>query len=800
MVKVNYNHRARQARNARWSERYGRTATIGEASLGAILAAAALYLLDTHDAIGWTALGLTAIMAIMATWHHGQISQSQVATGLLNTDSIQLEQVTERHLLARLTPDIAVDQLWRAAASQWEGGFVLQRLGIPMAVIADLLSQQPPASDSVWQQAALLCRQLQAPEIDSGVVISAIVLVTPQLQTVLAHLKLTKDDVMSVLEWQQRSKALIAASKQPQYFGGIGRDWANGYTPLLSRFATNLSQEIEGGYYRHIPSVHDDAINRLAAQLEQSRASVLVGGVGSGRTSIVYALAERMMKGQVHSLQYYQIMSLNATVLLSSGGRIEDVVMQLLTEAVHASNIIIFLDEAQLFFGNGPGAVDLSQILLPILQRNVIKIVFALADHDWQALVARQPALAGTLQRIVIPEPHPDETIKIVQDAAIGIEHKADAIVMQGAITEAIRLAGRYLPETAFPGKAITVLDNASHYVQAGFITATSVQQAIQSTTGAKVVAVSQPERQQLLDLESQIHQRMINQTRAVKVVSDALRRARAGVSSPKRPVGSFLFLGPTGVGKTELAKALAAIYFGGSDAMVRLDMSEYQQQSDITRLLAPSSGSQAGATLTSGVRQRPSSVVLLDEIEKAHPDVLNLLLQLLDEGQLTDTNGRPVSFKDTIVIATSNAAADEIRSRIAKGEQLEAFEAAITEQLISSHTFRPELLNRFDEIVLFRPLTKPELLQVVNLMLNDVNATLEPQQVRVSLTPAAADWLVEQGYDPALGARPLRRMVQRTVENVVAERLLAGTIVAGQAVTLDQPDLTAPPTAPPQP
>jgi ATP-dependent Clp protease ATP-binding subunit ClpC len=793
MVTISYHHRAWPARNARWSQRYGRIATIIEVSLGVILVAASLYQLHAHHASGWSLLGLSLLVGITYIWHHGQISRSVVVVGALNKDSIQLEKVTERNLLARLAPDMTVDQLWRAAATQWEGGFILQRLGMPLAVVADLLGQQAPSSEVVWQKAVDLGRQLNVPEIDSGVVISAIILATPQLAPALAHLKLTPEDVLSVLEWQQRSKALLASSRKPEYFGGIGRDWANGYTPLLSRFASNLSQEIERGYHRHIPTIHEDAINRLADQLDQNRAAVLVGGVGSGRTSIVYALAERMLTGQLRSLQYYQVMELNASVLLSSGGRIEDVVMQLLNEAVHASNIILFLDEAQLFFGDGPGAVDLSQILLPILQRNVVKLVFALSDHDWQALVARQPALAASLQRIVISEPHPDETVRIVQDAAIGIEHKAKAIVMQTAVSEAIRLAGRYLPETAFPGKAITVLDGASHYAQGGLITATSVQQAIESTTGAKVVAASQPERQQLLDLESQIHQRMINQTRAVKVVADALRRSRAGVSNPKRPIGSFLFLGPTGVGKTELAKALAAIYFGGSQSMVRLDMSEYQQQSDLSRLLSPSSGAQAGATLASGVRQRPSSVVLLDEIEKAHPDVLNLLLQLLDEGQLTDTDGRQVSFKDTIVIATSNAAADEIRSRIAKGEQLENFEAAITGELISSHVFRPELLNRFDDIVLFRPLTKAELHQVVGLMLNDVNATLQTQRVRVALTPAATDWLVEQGYDPALGARPLRRTVQRTVENIVAQRLLAGNLVAGQAVTLDQPDLAAP-------
>jgi ATP-dependent Clp protease ATP-binding subunit ClpA len=599
---------------------------------------------------------------------------------------------------------------------------------------------------------------------------------------------------MSVLEWQQRLSVAMAALKQQPYFGGIGRDWASGYTPLLSRFAQNLRLEVETGRYRHIPTVHEGLIDRMVQLLSENRPIALVGGVGVGKTELVYGLTQRLLEAKTAgSLAYYQVMELSASILISAGGSIEELMLQLLTEGVQARNTILFFDDAQLFFNNGPGAVDITQILLPILQRRALKIVLAMTEHDWQFLTAHQPAFAGALQRLIVNEPSAAETLKVVQDAAIGIEHQAGTVVMQEAITESIRLAGRYLSEASFPGKAITVLESAAHYAAGGFVTVASVQQAIESTTGAKVVAVSQPERQQLLDLEAQIHQRMVNQSRAVKVVADALRRARAGVSNPKRPVGSFLFLGPTGVGKTELAKALAAIYYGGVDAIVRIDMSEYQQQSDVTRLLSPSSGKQAGVTLVSGVRQRPSTVVLLDEVEKAHPDILNLLLQLLDEGRLTDTDGRVVSFSDAIVIATSNASADEIRQRIAAGEQLEAFETEITEHLIDSHQFKPELLNRFDEIVVFRPLTEQELTSVVGLMLAEVNAALGTQAITVALTEAAVSWLAKTGYDPKLGARPLRRLVQRSVENVVAERILAGSVVAGQTVTLDVSDLQPP-------
>ena len=279
----------------------------------------------------------------------------------------------------------------------------------------------------------------------------------------------------------------------------------------------------------------------------------------------------------------------------------------------------------------------------------------------------------------------------------------------------------------------------------------------------------------------------MINQSRAVTVVSDALRRARAGVRNQNRPIGTFLFLGPTGVGKTELAKALASVYFGGEDRIIRLDMNEYVSNHDVDRLIAD--GADDSGSLTARVMKQPFSVILLDEIEKAHPNVLTTFLQLLDEGILRDVKNREVSFRDAIIIATSNAGADRIREHIERGINIEQFESQFVDELISSNQFRPEFLNRFDEIVMFRPLNKSELLQVVDLILKDVNKTLSLQKVSVVVSQEAKEYLVDQGYDPKLGARPMRRVVQRAVENTVAKKVLSGEVEAGGVVeiSLDQ-------------
>jgi ATP-dependent Clp protease ATP-binding subunit ClpC len=359
---------------------------------------------------------------------------------------------------------------------------------------------------------------------------------------------------------------------------------------------------------------------------------------------------------------------------------------------------------------------------------------------------------------------------------------------MYQALAEAYRVGDRYVQDLVMPGKALKILEAAASYASGGLVTAQSVDDAIEKTLGIKIsVASLSDEKEKLLNLESLIHQRMINQTRAVTVVSDAIRRARTGVRNQNRPIGAFLFLGPTGVGKTELSKALADVYFGGEGNMIRLDLNEFVRPDDVARLIAD--GSRDPGSLTAQVQKRPFSVVLLDEIEKAHPQVLTTLLQLLDEGILRDENNREISFRDTIVIATSNAGADRIREYIERGYQLEQFEQTFINELINANLFRPEFLNRFDEIVLFRPLGKEELLQVVDLILAGVNKTLAPQKIQVAVEEEGKKLLVEAGYDPRLGARPMRRVVQRAVENTVAKQMLVGTVAPGSTtiITADQ-------------
>jgi len=593
--------------------------------------------------------------------------------------------------------------------------------------------------------------------------------------------------------WLGRALEMMRADKP--YFGGLGRDWANGYTPKLNQFGSNISLSIEkyGSHFGWLTT--SQGVQAIKNAFSQGTTTVgLIGEPGVGKTSYVYALAQLLLQEtNDRNLAHRQVVVLSPSAILSSAkhpGELEEIVMSLLIETSQAGHIILFLDDAQLFFKGGPGSFDMTQILLPVLRSRAVQLVMAMSPHDYQQLKINSPSFANLITPVMLSEPPEPDVMRILEDNALAFESRNKVLIPYEALRETYRLSGRYMQDSAFPGKAIQLLENSLSYSEHGnVITAVSVQNAIEQSRGVRVSSAAPAEADSLLHLEDKIHERMINQSYAVKVVASALRRARAGVANPRRPIGSFLFLGPTGVGKTELAKAVAATYFNAESSIIRLDMSEYQQADDVRRLL--SNGAEESRSLIMAVRQQPFAVVLLDEIEKAHPNILNLLLQLLDEGQLTDVSGKPVSFKDCVIIATSNAGAQSIRERVARGEELESFQQEFTDELINSGQFKPELLNRFDEIVLFRPLNEQELAQVVVLMMGDINRTLSNQNIAVELTPAAVAQVVSTGYDARLGARPMRRALQRAVEDGIANRILRGETRPGDHVVLDVADLT---------
>ena len=759
------------------------------AATGAIAAIAALYLLVIADnQLGYLSLGLALFALMWVVWFKA---------GLVNlrpeVPGNSVDDLLDADFLAKLKHPVTPRSAWTALTGHWQEIFITNRLLLDPKLVEGILSDREADMEKVWQLARKLQTAHDPNSISAGTVTCALILSSPELTEILTKNNIQPEDTLQVYDWLSR---LLAYTQRPKpYFGGIGRDWAFGFTPNLERFSTNISAAVQNGAgHSHFMS-GSTAIDAMIKNLGQASGGIaVIGSAGIGKTSAVYALAERLLQDEsVGAVKNHQIVALNASAILSSSKNdLERTMLMLFGEAIQAGNMIVFLDEAQLFFQEGVGSFDLSQILLPVLQNRRLKLICAFSATDYQRLKVSKPSLASALTPVVLPEPPKAETLKIVEDSALTLEHRTRAIVTYEAVREAYRLSGQYIQDMAYPGKAIKLLEQATSYGESNVITARSVQKAVESTLGIKVggVNVGGQEADTLLHLEDRIHERMINQTRAVTVVANALRRARAGVANTKRPMGSFLFLGPTGVGKTELAKSLAATYFGDEKNMVRLDMSEYQQAEDVSRMLADGKESEG---LLLAIRKQPFSVVLLDEIEKAHSSVLNLLLQMLDEGQLTDTNGQAASFRNAIIIVTSNAGANDIIERINQNQPLEEFERPLIDKLIAQGVFRPELVNRFDEVVLFRPLNQNELGQVALLMLAEVNRNLANQNISVELTKPALDSMVEQGYDPQFGSRPMRRVIQRTVEDAVAQKILSGQASPGSKIILDLPDIQKP-------
>ena len=742
-------------------------------------------------------LALFGQSLVILFWYYGDLKKLKPAESLQSTQSI--DAVLDRQVLGRLKGSTTPQKLAEVVSNQSGGFFFAARYGIGKEFLKTASSDDPVTINNIWQIALQLSKNSGLEQVNAASIVAALVMAIPSNETYLAQLQIDQDDITAGITWYDHIEKTIDYYHRKRNFGGIGRDLSFGWTPLLSRVGMNITESIErGGLIQRIVGGHQESIDQLLHLMSQNgrRNAVLVGEVGVGKTTIAHAFAQKLIedrKSIPKELQYRQVISLDASNLIANAkgrGQLEELLIRIFNEAIAAKNVIIFLDEAQLFLKDGTGSVDLSSILMPVVEGGALRLVLSLNEQEWLRLSQTNPGFSQMLNRVNVKPLEGNDVMRVMEDQVLLLEGQNKVVYMRQSLKESHRLAERFIRDQAFPGKAIKLLESAAGFPeQQHFVTGRSVQQAIEKTFDVKVqTANTYQERDALLNLEDQIHTRMINQTRAVKLVSDALRRARAGVRNEDKPIGTFLFLGPTGVGKTELSKSLGAAYFGGEDRLVRVDLNEFSQAKDTNRLLAV--GANDPYSLCAQIAKQPFSVVLLDEIEKAHPNVLNLLLQMLDEGVLKDTSNKPVSFKDSIIIATSNAGADKIRQHIENGEALEQFEEAFVDELINANIFRPEFLNRFDEIVLFRPLEKKELMQVVDILVQNLNKTLATQKVSVSLTDSAKEFLVDKGYDPRLGARPLRRMVQRAVENVVAQKLLGGNMNPGQTMQLDVPDL----------
>jgi ATP-dependent Clp protease ATP-binding subunit ClpC len=541
-------------------------------------------------------------------------------------------------------------------------------------------------------------------------------------------------------------------------------------------------------------------------------------------------------------------------------GQFEERLKRVLEE-LKSADCILFIDEMHMLVGAGAAgsAVDAANILKPALARGEIQCIGATTFDEYRKYIESDAALERRFQPVVVEEPTIEETIEILRGIRHRYEEHHKLTITDEAIEAATRLSARYIPERYLPDKAIDLIDEAAARVrmykaarwpslqkvynelrtvqrereealaerryedvadlkareeelqaqlqqlrmrsetdEGPKVTAEDIAEVVSMWTGIPVSRIAGDESQRLLQMEEELKKRIVGQDEAISVISRAVRRARAGLKDPRRPIGSFIFLGPTGVGKTELTKALAEFLFGSEDALLQLDMSEFMERHNVSRLVgAPPGyvGYEDAGQLTEYVRRRPYCIVVFDEIEKAHPDVFNMLLQIMEEGRLTDARGRKVDFRNTIIIMTSNIGAETIRKAhlgfpTQKQEEvdLERRYREMREKLLNElrKVFRPEFLNRVDQVVVFRPLSREDILKIVDLELGKVAARLKEHRLSIEATPAAKAFLADKGYDPEYGARPLRRVIQNLVEDALSEGMLAGRFGPGDTVVID--------------
>jgi ATP-dependent Clp protease ATP-binding subunit ClpC len=619
----------------------------------------------------------------------------------------------------------------------------------------------------------------------------------PAFKQVLIDINLKPEDVKNLVLWWERERE----RKQRNFFdyenlirwGSIAKDWACGYTITLDKYAIDWSKIAKMMAFERIIGYQEELsqIERILASPEINNV-LMIGEPGVGMKNIIYLLSVRSVLGRtIPEIRYKRIVELNLPALLSSLkslDEVEDILNKIFQEVIRAGNVILVIDNFHNFvFGKTrPGAIDITGVLSSYLGLPQFRLVAITSYAGLHKNIEQRPAILNLFSKVEVKEPTKEETLLILEDKVRELEGKYKRYLSYQALKEIVDLAENYILATPFPKKAQDLLNEVMVQVSRGpksWVTPEDVDEIVTQKTEIPVGKLAKKEKEILLNLEKEIHKRIINQNEAVGEVSSALRRARAKIETRKAPMGSFLFLGPTGVGKTETSKALAEIYFGSEERMIRLDMSEFQAIEDIPRLIG--SPGQEGL-LTTAVRERPFSLILLDEIEKAHPNILNLFLQVLDEGHITDGLGRRVDFRNTIIIATSNAGYKVILKALKEKIDFSKIKGKLLDYLFQEGIFRPEFINRFDAVVIFRPLTKENLLDIAQLMLQKVKKNLEKKNIEFVITQPLKEKIVELSYDIKFGARNMQRVIQDKVEDALAEAILREEIKRGDRISVD--------------
>lgn len=695
------------------------------------------------------------------------------------------------------------------------GQSIFSRLGIDpeklFKTIGSALSRLPRGHNIGWHdklskvlcQSAELAVSRRSKFVEVGEVLQVIATGESLAKTVMEELAIEPVMIENISSWfavrrkmiQDRNRRLKKASWRPRH--SLDRAYLAVATPLLDKLSRDLTYEAANGYLKPFLG-RDKEIQEIFRIIEGGRSSVLlVGEPGVGKTALVEGIAQAMVAEEVPApLVDKKLYLLSVTSLVgstTSAGQVEQMVTQVLNEIARAGNIILYIDDIQNLVGismGTEGTLDVADVIANFIRQGQIITLASTTPADYRSVISKS-SLGQEMQEVKIAEPENNQAIQILEGTVGYLEYQHNVYFSYGAMATAVDLSRRYMPDHYLPDKAIKLCEEVAIFSrqkkgQNGVITGEDVAQLVASKVNVPVTQVSKPEGEKLLNLENILHQRIIGQDEAVKSVASALRRARVELRTSSKPISTFLFLGPTGVGKTELAKTVAQEYFGGENKMIRLDMSEYQTAESMYRLIgAPPGMGNSSGYLTEAIHSAPYSLILLDEFEKAHPDILNVFLQMFDDGRLTDSTGKTVDFTNSIIIATSNAGTQFIQESLQAGQTI----VTIKQALISDHLkkyFKPELLNRFDGVIVFKPLNFDEVVQITKLLLKKLETNLEKRGIHFKATDKVIEELARSGFDPIYGARPLQRAIQENVDNALANYLLTGKLTRRDVVILE--------------
>ena len=616
---------------------------------------------------------------------------------------------------------------------------------------------------------------------------------------------LTRDDIIGTAAWVARMAdehdrtARWWRRERLARIQGFAKGWAYGRTYLLEKFGneitvhTSATAELITGRESEIEKIETALLNRSGAN------ALIIGEPGAGRHAVVAAFAEHMREGRIHpALEHKRIIELQPAAVTGAGktkGETETLLITLFNEAVQAGNIILLISDLPAFVSSlGALGIGAGTLLAPYLEHSGLHLIGLADTARFRQTIESDAGLMKYFERIELAEPDPPRLLAILEDHAPALEtaYRNRITITYPALTKTVDGAVNHLIAGALPQRALQLLEEAmAHAVasRAPFLMPEHISAIVLQKTNMPSGAIGKEEQGALLNLEERLRARVIGQETALTAVADTIRRARTGIRNPNRPIGSFLFLGPTGVGKTETAKALAAVYFGSDVAMIRFDMSEYATQAQAEQLLGSFAKGEPGL-LASRMRRAPYAVLLLDEFEKSHPEVRNVFLQILDEGFFSDHLGKHVNLRNTIIIATSNAGALEILDLVKAGSNPAAARETLIAHIEQKGIFSPELLNRFDSLVIFRPLDENARRAVAKLLLEKLAMRLKRQNYLITITPELIETIATRGYHPELGARPMQRFIQDNIEKTIANRMIKGDLAPGTPFSLSPADI----------